>query len=292
MGEKYITEKILADYNDVFADIVNVLLFGGEQVVSPNDLVQTNTRSQYKADGKIHEQERDVAKLLKSENTTISLIGFENQTKPEKNMPARILSYDGQSYRTQMIGDGSKQLYPAITLVLYFGLEHWNYSKHLAQLLRIPEKFRTFVSDYEMKNLFEIAFLTPEKVKLFRSDFRYVADYFVQMRTTKSYVPSPEAILHKDATLKLFSVLTGDHRFEDAAKELPANGGVSMCEVLDKIEDRGIKKGFSQGEAVGEQKFGRLINAMISNKSSIEDISKASSDPEYRISLYIKYGID
>ena len=28
MGEKDITEKILADYNDVFADIVNVLLFG------------------------------------------------------------------------------------------------------------------------------------------------------------------------------------------------------------------------------------------------------------------------
>ena len=30
MGEKDITEKILADYNDVFADIVNVLLFGGK----------------------------------------------------------------------------------------------------------------------------------------------------------------------------------------------------------------------------------------------------------------------
>ena len=170
-------------------------------------------------------------------------------------MPARILSYDGQSYRTQMIGDSSKQLYPAITLVLYFGLEHWNYSKHLAQMLRIPEKFQAFVSDY-----------------------------FVQMQTTKNYVPSPESILHKDATLKLLSVLTGDHRFEDVAKELPTNGGVSMCEVLDRIEEK--------GEVKGEQRFGRLINAMISNKASIEDISKASSDPEYRISLYIKYGID
>lgn len=27
MGEKDLAEKILADYNDVFADIVNVLLF-------------------------------------------------------------------------------------------------------------------------------------------------------------------------------------------------------------------------------------------------------------------------
>ena len=31
MGEKDITEKILADYNDVFADIMNGLLFAGEQ---------------------------------------------------------------------------------------------------------------------------------------------------------------------------------------------------------------------------------------------------------------------
>ncbi len=37
MAEKDITEKILADYNDVFADIVNVLLFHGEQVISPDD---------------------------------------------------------------------------------------------------------------------------------------------------------------------------------------------------------------------------------------------------------------
>ncbi len=37
MSEKDITEKILADYNDVFADIVNVLLFNGEQVVSADN---------------------------------------------------------------------------------------------------------------------------------------------------------------------------------------------------------------------------------------------------------------
>ena len=29
MGQKDITEKMLADYNDVFADIVNTLLFNG-----------------------------------------------------------------------------------------------------------------------------------------------------------------------------------------------------------------------------------------------------------------------
>ena len=33
MGELDITEKIPESYNDVFADIVNVLLFNGEQII-------------------------------------------------------------------------------------------------------------------------------------------------------------------------------------------------------------------------------------------------------------------
>lgn len=33
MGQKDITEKLLEDYNDVFADIVNVLLFRGNRIV-------------------------------------------------------------------------------------------------------------------------------------------------------------------------------------------------------------------------------------------------------------------
>ena len=35
MAEKDISEKILESYNDVFADIVNVLLFNGEKVIDP-----------------------------------------------------------------------------------------------------------------------------------------------------------------------------------------------------------------------------------------------------------------
>lgn len=38
MGQKDIAEKILEAYNDVFSDIVNVLLFNGEQVLKENEL--------------------------------------------------------------------------------------------------------------------------------------------------------------------------------------------------------------------------------------------------------------
>jgi len=60
MGKKDITERLLADYNDVFADICNVLLFNGREVVTPDGLQNAQTKSVYKADEEIHEQERDL----------------------------------------------------------------------------------------------------------------------------------------------------------------------------------------------------------------------------------------
>lgn len=65
MGAKDITEKIWADYNDVFADIANVLLFQGEQMISPDSLKNERTISQYKSgNDRLHEQERDILKSM------------------------------------------------------------------------------------------------------------------------------------------------------------------------------------------------------------------------------------
>ena len=85
MGTKDATEKILADYNDVFADIINALIFKGKQQVKPEDLESTGQRSMYKADtSKLHEQERDVSKFWKKCNIKLALFGMENQTKPSR----------------------------------------------------------------------------------------------------------------------------------------------------------------------------------------------------------------
>ena len=251
MAEKDILEKVLADYNDVFADIVNVLLFDGRQVVNPDDLETVKDRSQYNADGRVHEQERDVAKRLKDGKATIALLGFEHQTAAERYMPIRQIGYDAQSYRAQLLKRGSEHLHPVITMVLYFGTERWPFSQHLTDHLVIPERFRAYVSDYEMKNLFEISYLTPEQVSLFKSDFRYVADYFVQKRMTHDYHPSSDVVQHVDETLKLMSVLTGDRRFEEVVSDLPQGKGVNMCEILDRVENRGIERGLAQGKLEG-----------------------------------------
>ncbi len=82
----------------------------------------------------------------------------------------------------------------------------------------IPEKFRPFVNNYKI-NVFEIAYLSREQVNVFKSDFRVVADYFVQKRENGDYIPDPQELKHVQETLQLLSVMTGDHRFENAYNE-------------------------------------------------------------------------
>ena len=82
MGQKDITEKVLEDYNDVFADIINGLLFGGEQEIKPEDLENTTVHAQYKAeDDKVHELERDIAKYWKEEKVELAICGIVNLMK-------------------------------------------------------------------------------------------------------------------------------------------------------------------------------------------------------------------
>ena len=74
MGKKDMTENYLEAYNDVFADIVNVLLFQGEKVVNPNQLRNSREHAIYKADGELHEEERDIAKYWRKKRVCIAIL--------------------------------------------------------------------------------------------------------------------------------------------------------------------------------------------------------------------------
>ena len=104
-------------------------------------------------------------------------------------------------------------------------------------------------------NVFEIAYLSDEELNRFHSDFRIVADYFVQMQSSGEYIPSREEIKHVEAVLQLLRVMTDDTRFEDVLNKEDGEegtGGVhTMCEFLDRVEARGEARGVAIGEARG-----------------------------------------
>ncbi|MBQ8912494.1 MAG: Rpn family recombination-promoting nuclease/putative transposase, partial [Lachnospiraceae bacterium] len=147
MAEKDIAEKLLEDYNDVFADIVNVLLFDGQERVNPESLTNTKDKSQYKADDStLHEQERDVSKFWSEGKIRIALYGLENQTDVDNDMPFRVIGYDGAAYKSETLDEELKERYPVVTLVLYFGEKRWKRFS-LYDCLDIPEYLKPYVSD-------------------------------------------------------------------------------------------------------------------------------------------------
>ena len=244
MAEKDITEKNLEALNDVFADIVNVLLFKGERLINENELEADTTKSMFKSDGKIHEQERDVSKIWKNGEIRISILGIENQTTQDSDMPLRVISYDGASYKQQLLDKNRKKRYPVATLVLYFGTdEKWSEAERLYECFNIPEKLKPFVNDYKI-NVFNIAFLNPKIIAMFKSDFKIITEYFRAKRLNQKYKGSKEKLQHTNETLKMFSALTGDDSFEKAYNEGNfERGGVTMCDVVERIRNDGIAEG-------------------------------------------------
>ena len=251
MGEKDISEKSLIAYNDVFADIMNVFVFHGQQVVKPSELENALVHAQYKAEnGRLHEEERDVAKYWKKENVAIAFYGIENQVKVDEDMPFRIIGYDGAAYRSQLLDKG-KSIVPVATFVLYFGTEkRWNYKKSIKEIVEIPDELEPYVNDYKI-NVIEIAWLTEEQLRMFRSDFGIVANFFVQKRKNKDYEPDDSRIIkHIDEVLKLLSVMTGDNEYETILYDGENNkeGKVkTMCEVADRLIKKGRMQGMEQG---------------------------------------------
>lgn len=269
MGDKDLTEKILADYNDVFADIVNVLLFNGERKVQEEDLTNSLVHSQYKtSDDTLHESERDVSKFWNKSKIRIALFGIENQTQPDKQMPLRIFGYEGSSYREQL---GASILYPVITLVLYFGTKRrWKYKKNIKKIINVPEELDEYVNDVKI-NVFEIAWLPKDTIDKFTSDFKIVANFFSEKRKNQDYVPEDETeIKHVDAILKLLSVMTGDSRYEEILKYDDGKEVQNMCEVADRLENKGKELGRAEGKELGRAE---MIIQMLKSGKTAEQIA-------------------
>ena len=110
-------------------------------------------------------------------------------------------------------------------------------------------------------HLYEIAFLDDDILKKFKSDFGIVADFFAQKRKNKRYRPKDtRRFTHVDAMLKFLAVMTGDSRYE--VKVPPEQkGNLNMCEVLDRVEAEGIRRGIRKGILLSKRETARTMTA-------------------------------
>ena len=126
------------------------------------------------------------------------------------------------------------------------------------------------------------------------NDFWILADYLYQMRVNKDYVAGDTVIEHVDELLMLMSAMTKDYRFEETINEVKGKEHVTMCEVLDRVEARGMEKGMEKGIAKGREegiKEGTvqvLISLVKDGILSISDAAKRADMSEERFRGYIK----
>ena len=163
--------------NEQFADLFNVVLFQGKQIIRPEELEDVDTEEstilEHKDYAESIKASRDVIKIQKKSSVfgvQFVLLGLENQERIHYAMPMRVMGYDYGTYKKQYDSNAKKyktaddmeedefvsrmkktdKLLPVITIVVYYGEKPWDGAKTLHEMLDIPEEMKPYVNDYKM----------------------------------------------------------------------------------------------------------------------------------------------
>ena len=290
MGEKDISQRIIEKHNEVFADIINVLIYNGKEVIKPENLEQAEQHEVFKKDEKLHELIRDVAKFYRNKEYRIAFYGIENQMKIDKFMPIRIMAYDALTYISQLLqikeerhkarqeiqkdGENKKRhrrtIYPVKTIVLYFGTEEWKTPLSLKDCIKNFDG-----SDYKI-TVIQLSKLPQEVVNKFKSDFYIIADFMANHEKEDYEFPQWE-IVHKRDVINVLKALTGDNTIDVLYNECEEGGEKVKDDFFKRYTERKIKQGIERGrqsEAIDIAK--RMLEA---GALSFEDISVYASLP-------------
>lgn len=282
MGQKDLAEKQLEAYPDVFADIINALLYHGKQVVRVAELHAAPTETLYsRKNGKLHNQFHDVSKYVMRNGNIELQYTLENETQARRKMVLRKAGYEGAIYREQY---DKEESYPVISCVLHWGKGRWRQPNNLFALWgdkKIPEEAKEYIDDIRLY-AFDMRNLSKEVRELFKSDMRIIVDYLAE---GKDYVPTNQTILHPEAVLRMLKELTEDAEYDkiiaESKKLENENGGVTMCELLDKYWNGGITQGITQG------KIESIRNLMDTMKWTAEQAMAALKIPDGERATYL-----
>ena len=173
-------DTVLKNYwnnNEQFADLFNAVLFGGEQVISPDELEDADTEEssilEHREYAESIKASRDSIKICKKSLThgvELVMLGIESQEHIHYAMPMRVMGYDYGTYKKQYDSNAKKyqkkegmtddeylsrmkqtdRFTPVITVVVYYGDHPWDGATTLHGMLNIPDRMKPFVNDYKM----------------------------------------------------------------------------------------------------------------------------------------------
>lgn len=290
------TNAYMSD-NAHFADVFNYFIYGGRQVICPENLQEmdrTALTMPFGSDGEASEEVQKFRDVLKTvaiksdESATYLLMGIENQSHIHYAMPVRNMLYDAISYANQVeafakqhrknkvYGSGDEflsglhkgdKLRPVITLVIYWAPDKWDGAGSLHDMLDTenPEILK-LIPDYRM-NL-----LTPDSIDDFEKFKTGLAEVFEFIKCSKDKDELIRAINANPGfqnldrrSVELINALT------DADIEIPhGEEMVNVCTAIKEMKEEsrivGRKEGISEGQSL-------LIQQAIKQGSSVEQIA-------------------
>lgn len=307
MGQPDLALNNLVRHADVFADVVNVFVYEGKQVVKAEDLrpyeEKESTASAKAKKGILKGLYRDVCKENIRNGTRYQIIGVENQWKVDYTMPFRIMGYDYARYVRQIeeIVRQNKEaknpaipgrihpyqkLKPVITLVLYYGDEEDDevMPRNIFEMLELPENdaIRQYIQNYRI-NVISLRDITPKQAESFRSDFRCIAKYmsrsYNDKQTEEAFQEEQSMLTHTKDILITMATISGDKRYLEIEEK--EKGDVAMCAILDACEQRGMERGEAKGTIETLQELG------ITREDAITRVETKFSLPKDKVALEV-----
>ncbi|MDE6847373.1 MAG: Rpn family recombination-promoting nuclease/putative transposase [Lachnospiraceae bacterium] len=304
MGQKDLTAKDLESRPEVFADIINALIYEGEQVVLPEQLQPAPTETLYEnmaeelneklgeeACSRLRNQYNDVSKYETEDQRIKIQYVLENESGENYRLILRKAGYEGAVYRSEY---EEKQIYPVVILVLYWGDKEWKSYLDLHEFFKDNLKdaiLRKYVDNIKL-HIFPMARLPGEVRQRFKSDMRIVVDYLAE---GESYKPTGQVIKHIESVIRLLYALTGE-------KELPviladiqgkqrkgeeiAMAGYFTTYYTAKCTQEGIQQGIQQGM----ERISNLMRILLDSGRN-EDIRRSVEDEEYREKLLREFNL-
>ena len=293
MAEKDITEKLLTDIDEVFADIYNNLCFKGDNIIKPDDLSNASVTTAFISNDVTRGLISDVSKIYKNSNLTLALLNIENQSTEDSDMPFRIIGYEGAKYNSQLIS-GSDARYAVATLVLNFNTKkRWSTPKSIKESLKnkYPIELDEYINDYKV-NVIDVAFMDKEDIEKLNSDFKAVAKYYYLKRNNiEDFEELGDCNLkYPVQTFATMKALTGDSRFETAYNDYEETHKDDKEVTMEKILDDLINKGRTEGEAKGKELQARetAINLKTMNMDE-ETIARAVGRDTETVKKWISF---
>lgn len=306
-----VSTRNLEEYPDVFADISNVNLYDGEQVILPEQLELLPSNLSYRdIEGESRELRPDIRMKVRESGMEISVMCIENQAGICNTMPVRDMGYqyasyqeqirkikdannrDGKNYFTKEIGD-EQRLIPVISMILYFGKEKWTKPLSLLDMLDIPDEKRKIVEPLIQNHSIRVIHL-GEQDKLtrrkYRSDFRYVVEYLACQGDAEQFqqfiAEEGEELTHPEEVFDVMGALTSDKHYQQVKEEIKKNmekgEKINMCYFVEAMQNIGMEK--------CRNALNTLIERLVADGRT-DELLQSTRDRELQKKLMNEYGI-